>query len=57
MLNNQFPSVFTQEDLSNNPDIGYDRLPAIDSLSITINGVAKQFSLLKTNKVSGPDVI
>ena len=57
MLNNQFLSVFTQEDLSNIPDIGYDRIPAIDSLSITINGVAKQLSLLKTNKASGPDAI
>lgn len=51
MLNNQFLSVFTQEDLSNIPDIGYDRIPAIDSLSITINVVAKQLSLLKTNKL------
>ena len=57
MLNNQFLSVFTQEDLSNIPDIGYDRIPAIGSLSITINGVAKQLSLLKTNKASGPDAI
>ena len=57
MLNNQFLSVFTQEDLSNIPDIGYDRIPAIDSLSMTINGVAKQLSLLKTNKASGPDAI
>ena len=57
MLINQFSSVFTQEDLSNIPDIGYDRVPSIDSLSITINGVAKQLSLLKTNKASGPDAI
>ena len=57
ILNNQFSSVFTQEDLSNIPDIGYDRIPAIDSLSITTNGVAKQLSLLKTNKASGPDAI
>ena len=49
ILNNQFSSVFTQEDLSNIADIGYDRIPAIDSLSITTNGVAKQLSLLKTN--------
>ena len=57
MLNNQFSSVFTQQDLSNIPDIGYDRTPAIDSLTITINGVAKQLSLLKTDKASGPDAI
>ena len=57
MLNNQFLSVFTQEDLSNIPDIGNDRIPATDSLSFTINGVAKQLSLLKTNKASGPDTI
>ena len=57
MLNNQFSSVVTQEDLSNNPDIGFNRIPAIDSLSITINGLAKQLSLLKTNKASGPDAI
>ena len=37
LLNNQFSSVFTQEDLSNIPDIEYDRIPAIDSLSIAIN--------------------
>ena len=41
-----------QEVLSNIRDIGYDRIPAIDSLSITINGVAKQLSLLKTDKAS-----
>ena len=29
----------------------------IDSLSITTNGAAKQLSLLKTNKASGPDAI
>ena len=59
MLNDQFLSAFTQEDLSNIPDIGNDRIPAIDCgcLSITINGVAKQLSLLKTNKASGPDAI
>ena len=57
MLNNQFSSVFTQEDLSNIPDIGYDRTPAIDNLTITINGVAKQLLLLKTDKASGPDAI
>ena len=57
IVNNQFSSVFTQEDLSNIPDIGYHRIPAIDSLSITTNGVAKQLSLLKTNKASGPDAI
>ena len=57
ILNNQFSKVFTQEKLSNIPDIGYDRIPAIDSLSITTNGVAKQLSLLKTNKASGPDAI
>ena len=39
------------------PDIGYDRIPAINSLSIAINGVAKQLSLMKTNKGSGPDTI
>ena len=57
ILNNQSSNVFTREDLSNIPDIGYDRIPAIDSMSITTNGVAKQLSLLKTNKASGPDAI
>ena len=57
MLNNQFSSVFTQEDLSNIPDTGYGRIPAIDTLSITINGVVKQLSLLKANKASGTDAI
>ena len=47
----------TSEILENIPDIGYDRIPAIESPSITINGVAKQLSLLKTNKASGPDAI
>ena len=57
ILNNQFTNVFTQEDLSKIPDIGYSRIPAIDSLSIATNGVAKQLSLSKTNKASGPDAI
>ena len=57
ILNNQFSNVFTQEDLQNIPDIGYGRIQAIDSLSITTDGVAKQLSLLKTNKASGPDAI
>ncbi|PFX24762.1 hypothetical protein AWC38_SpisGene10637 [Stylophora pistillata] len=42
---------------SQTSDIGYNRIPTIDSLSITTNGVAKQLSLLKTNKASGLDAI
>ena len=30
ILNYQFSSVFTQEDLSNIPDIGYNRIPLME---------------------------
>ena len=57
ILNKHFSNVFTQEDLSNIPDAGYDRKPNVDRLFISVNGVAKQLSLLKPNKASGPDAI
>ena len=42
ILNNQFSSVFTQENLSNILDIGYDRIPATGSLSIDTDSQIKE---------------
>ena len=58
ILNKQFSSVFTNEDLSNIPNVGEDTKPSMGPLKITTAGVIKQLTVsLKSNKASGPDEI
>jgi hypothetical protein len=56
-LNAQFASVFTQEDLSNIPDLGDNSINDIEDLVITEEGVLKLLRDLNTNKAAGPDNI
>ena len=57
ILNKQFSSVFTNESESDPPSVGTEPKSSISPLIITINGVTKQLTSLKTNKACGPDNI
>ena len=57
ILNSQFSSVFTKEDLENFPEMGSHPTPGLGSLIISEQGVLKQLSSLNPNKGSGPDQI
>ena len=57
ILNSQFSSVFTKEDLENIPEMGSDPTPGLESLIISEQGVLKQLSSLNPNKACGPDQI
>ena len=57
ILNSQFSSVFTKEDLENIPEMGSDPTSGLGSLIISEQGVLKQLSSLNPNKASGPDQI
>ena len=57
ILNSQFSSVFTEEDLDNIPEMGSDPTPGLGPLIISDQGVLKQLSSLNPNKACGPDQI
>ena len=57
ILNKQFSSVFTNESESGPPSVGTEPKSSISPLMITISGVTKQLTSLKTNKACGPDNI
>ena len=57
ILNSQFSSVFTKEDLDNIPEMGSDPTPGLGPLIISEQGVSKQLSSLNSNKACGPDQI
>ena len=57
ILNKQFFSVFTNESESDPPSVGTEPKSSISLLIITISGVTKQLTSLKTNKACGPDNI
>ena len=57
ILNKQFSSVFTNKSESDPPSVGIEPKSSISLLIITINGVTKQLTSLKTNKACGPDNI
>jgi hypothetical protein len=50
ILNSQFSSVFTSEDLSNMPDMGVSSTPEIPPIIIHHNGVMKLFDKLKSTQ-------
>ena len=52
ILNKQFSSVFTDESDLDPPSVGNEPKPRISPLVITITGVTKQLTSLKTNKAS-----
>ena len=57
ILNKQFSSALTNETVSDPPSVGNEPKPSISPLIITIAGVTKQLTSLKTNKACGPDNI
>ena len=57
ILNSQFSSVFTKEDLKNIPEMGSDPTPGLGPLIISEQGVLEPLSSLNPNKACGPDQI
>ncbi|XP_072014766.1 uncharacterized protein [Amphiura filiformis] len=55
MLNDQFASVFTNEDASDLPDLGISPHPPVPSFSIDTEGVRKLLANIKPHTASGPD--
>ena len=55
ILNSQFSSVFSRQDISHIPSLAGPKLPDISGLTITVNGVTKLLSNVKPNKATGPD--
>ena len=57
ILNEQFKSVFTEEDLTNIPDKGTSATPSMPEIKVDWKGVHKLLKNLKTHKATGPDSI
>ena len=57
MLNEQFCSVFTNEDLSNIPTKGVSPYPSTPRIHVTLKGVSNSIKRLNVKKASGPDKI
>ena len=57
ILNEQFQSVFTEEDLSNKPDKGPSPYTEMENIEICEKGVLKLLLKIKPNKATGPDEI
>ena len=57
LLNDQFQSVYTQEDTDNIPDLGPSTYQDMEHIKICPRGVHKLLISLKPHKASGPDNI
>jgi len=57
ILNRQYQSVFTNEDISNIPAPPEMPSPPMPEIDISRNGILKQLLELKDNKAAGPDLI
>ena len=57
VLNNQFYSMFTDEDLINTPQIDQLEYPTMPEISFNTSGIHKLLLDLDTNKSPGPDLI
>ena len=57
ILNAQFQSVFTVEDLSSMPDKGPSPYASMEDIKFNTKGVHKQLTQLNTHKATGPDNI
>ncbi|XP_071479519.1 uncharacterized protein [Diadema antillarum] len=55
LLNEQFSSVFTQENMSNLPDLGESPHAAVPFFSISQEGVRKLLANIKPHTACGPD--
>ena len=57
ILNEQFCSVFTTEDMQNLPDLGESPYPDMPNIEVTVQGVHKLLRNLNPRKACGPDNI
>ena len=57
ILNNQFQSVFTTEDLLNVPQLDYSVYPSIHDLDFSIHGIQLLLERLDPAKAPGTDHI
>ena len=57
ILNAQFQSVFTSEELTTYPEKGPSLYPSIPDITITSNEIAQLLSGLDAHKAPGPDHI
>ena len=57
ILNTQFKSVFTEEDLSNLPHKGESPYPNMDDIEVSEKEVLKFLQNFRQNKATGPDSI
>ena len=57
ILNHQFQSVYTKDNLTNITDIGQSKIPSMKPIIISTPGVIKLLKHLKPHKASGPDNI
>ena len=57
LLNNQFASVFTNEDTTTLPELSPSPYPDMNHITIHTNGVAKMLRHIKAHKTTGPDEI
>jgi hypothetical protein len=57
ILNAQFKSTYTQEDLTNLPDVGRNIIPKLQEIRVMEKGVLKLLQNLKVHKAAGPDTI
>ena len=57
ILNEQFRTAFTAEDLAHIPSKGDSPFPAMDKISVSEKGVRKLLLNLKVDKATGPDTI
>ena len=57
VLNNQFASVFTRENVSTSPTLSGTPFPDMENIEFSSQGVAKLLSNMKPNKANGPDKI
>ena len=55
VLNNQFSSVFTNEDTQNLPTMGVSPHPTMPDIVVNQDGVTKLLQRLKPQKAAGPD--
>ena len=57
ILNDQFQSVYTEEDQNNMPDKGPSPHPSMPKITFRVPGVAKLLRKLNPHNAAGPDSI